>query len=157
MIRKMNKRDWLSVSEIYNQGIESGKSTFNTTYPSYDEWDSSHHKECRLVYEENGTVYGWVAVSPTSVREAYRGVVEVSVYVDEKQRCKGIGTKLLNALKDEARKSGFWSLFTIIFATNEASLALHRKCGFREIGYRERIAQDKFGVWQNTVNMEYRL
>ncbi len=95
MIREMTKNDWDRVSDIYMQGILTGKSTFNTECPSFKEWDSGHIKECRYVYEEDGEVVGWIAISPSSSRCAYRGCVEMSVYVDENHRGKGIGTKLI--------------------------------------------------------------
>lgn len=157
MIREMQKEDWDRVSAIYTQGIESGISTFNTECPGFSEWDAAHCRECRFVYEEENTVAGWVAVSPTSSRDCYRGVVEVSLYVDRNFRGRGIGTQLMRKTIEEAPKAGFWSLYTAILSVNKASIALHKKCGFREIGYRERIAKDRFGRWQNTTIMELRL
>ena len=157
MIREMTKTDWERVSEIYKQGLLDGKSTFNTECPSFEEWDKGHIKECRYVYEEEGKVTGWIAISPTSSRSAYRGCVEMSVYVDENYRGKGIGTKLIKKLIEEATNAGYWSIYSAIFSINEASIKVHRKCGFREIGYRERNAKDRFGNWQNTTLMEYRV
>ncbi|MGN0711477.1 MAG: GNAT family N-acetyltransferase, partial [Anaerovoracaceae bacterium] len=157
MIRKMQNSDWDRVAEIYTQGIEDGISTFNTQCPSFEQWDEEHIKECRYVYEENGTVAGWIAISPVSGRCAYKGCVEVSIYIDIAYRGKGIGTKLLEKLKTEAQNAGFWSIYSAIISVNFASIALHKKCGFREIGYRERIAKDRFGNWQNTTMMELRL
>ena len=58
---------------------------------------------------------------------------------------------------EEAPKCGYWSLYSAIFSINAGSIALHKKCGFREIGYREKIAKDKFGIWQNTTLMELRM
>ena len=157
MIREMRKEDWERVSAIYTQGIESGGSTFNTECPGFAEWDASHCRECRFVFEEENTVAGWVAVSPTSSRECYRGVVEVSLYVDRNFRGRGIGTELMKKVIEEAPKVGFWSLYGAILSANKASIAMTKKCGFREIGYRERIAKDRFGQWQNTTMMELRL
>ncbi len=156
MIRPMEDRDWPRVAHIYTQGLESGRSTFNTACPTFAEWDAGHLKNCRLVAEENGQVVGWAALSPTSARPAYRGVVEVSIYVDAACQGRGVGSALLAALCEESEQAGYWCLYSAIFSINEASIALHKKCGFREIGYRERIARDKFGVWQNTTLMERR-
>jgi phosphinothricin acetyltransferase len=80
----------------------------------------------------------------------------MSVYVDRNYRGYGIGTALVNTIIREAEKDGYWSIYSAIFSINKASIALHKKCGFREIGYRERIAKDRFGKWQNTTLMEYR-
>ncbi len=156
-IREMIPEDWNRVFEIYKKGIDSGKATFTTTYPTWEEWDAVHHKNCRYVALCDGIVAGFVAVSPTTTREPYRGVVEVSVYVDENYRHRGVGTSLMQKLIDEAPGKGFWCLYASVFSTNENSLQLHTKCGFRTIGYRERIAQDKFGKWTNTIILEYRL
>lgn len=157
MIREMVKDDWTRVAQIYKQGLESGISTFNTECPSFEEWDTSHIKECRFVDEEDGKVVGWIAISPTSGRCVYRGCVEMSVYLDSAYHGKGIGANLVNKLLEEAKKAGFWSIYSAIISRNTASIALHKKCGFREIGYRERIAKDRFGNWQNTTLMEKRL
>ena len=157
MIREMTDSDRSRVREIYAQGIEKGTSTFSTECPDWEEWNAHHLPYCRFVYETDGNVVGWIAVSPTSYREPYRGVVELSVYVDDAYHGKGVGTALMNHLADESPKHGIWSLYSVVFSSNEASLALHRKCGFREIGYRERVAQDKFGVWNNTTLFEKRL
>ena len=156
MIREMRTEDWDRVKSIYKQGIQTGYSTFNTECPAYAEWDAAHLKTCRYVCETDGWVCGWVALSPTSARSAYRGVVEVSIYVDDAFRRQGIGTELLNRVSAESEKQGFWSLYSVIFSVNEASIRLHQKCGFRVIGYREKIAKDRFGSWQNTTVMEKR-
>ena len=81
----------------------------------------------------------------------------VSIYIDNKYQGSGIGTKLLKKLCNESEKRGYWCLYVAIFSINRPSIELHKKCGFREIGYRERIAKDRFGKWQNTVLMERRL
>lgn len=156
MIREMAENDWSRIAEIYSQGIESGIATFNTECPSFAQWDESHKKECRFVAEENGSVIGWIAVSPISGRCVYKGAVEMSVYIAHDYKEKGIGTQLVKTLLEEAPGAGFWSIYSAIISINKASIALHKKCGFREIGYRERIAKDRFGEWQNTTLMEYR-
>ena len=156
MIREMRDEDWETVAEIYKQGLEEGTSTFNTECPSFTEWNEGHVKNCRFVFEEEGKVVGWIALSPSSSRCAYKGCVEMSVYVDRNYRGHGIGTALVNTIIQEAEKDGYWSIYSAIFSINKASIALHKKCGFREIGYRERIAKDRFGKWQNTTLMEYR-
>lgn len=70
-------------------------------------------------------------------------------------RGKGIGKLLLTALVEESEKAGFWTLQAGIFPENTASIQLHKSCGFREIGYRERIGQLN-GVWRNNVILERR-
>lgn len=157
MIRAMKKSDWERVSEIYRQGLETGRSAFRTDCPSYDEWDGSHAKQCRLVYEEDGAVIGWTALTPSSSVCAYRGCAEMSVYLDPDFQGKGIGARLVGKLLEEARKAGYWTIYSSILSINSPSIALHKKCGFREIGYMERIARDRFGSWQDVTLMEYRM
>ncbi|MEE1077441.1 MAG: GNAT family N-acetyltransferase [Agathobacter sp.] len=157
MIREMTGNDWKRVAEIYSQGIEKGISTFNTKCPSFEEWDSGHVKSCRFVYVEGKKVVGWVALSPISSRCVYKGCVEMSIYIDNDYQGRGIGKKLIEKLLCEAKKQGYWSIYSAVISINEASVALHKKCGFREIGYRERIAKDRFGNWQNTTLFELRL
>ena len=156
MIREMRPQDWAETAEIYRQGIERGNATFTRECPSYEEWDRAHIKECRLVYEAEGHVAGFAAIAPTSSREPYRGVAEVSIYVDGAYQRRGIGEALLKKLCEESEKCGYWSLYSAVFSVNEASIALHKKCGFRVTGYREDIAKDIFGNWQSTTVMERR-
>ncbi len=156
VIRKMEKGDIKRVLEIYGQGIKSGRSTFNDKVPTVDMWDKGHHDFARFVACEDGEVIGWGAISPTSARECYKGVCEASVYIDEAHRGGGIGSALLNAVIEESEAHGVWTLFGSIFATNTASIKMSENNGFRVIGYRERIAKDIHGIWQNVVHMERR-
>lgn len=156
MIREMRASDWGDMMEIYKQSLEKGDVTFRTECPTYEEWDEGHIKECRFVYELDGKVIGYTMIAPTSGRDSYRGVVEVSIFVDQKHTQKGIGTALLLQLMEEAEKEGYWTLYSAIFSVNEGSIKLHKKCGFRVIGTREKIAKDKFGNWQSTTIMEWR-
>lgn len=156
-IRLMNEDDYESVKDIFMQAIKSKIVTFHTGAPSYEEWDQSHLKDCRYVaVDENNSVLGWIALSPTSSRYVYRGVLDISIYIDCAHRGKHIGTQLLGKVIYESEKLGIWTLQSGIFEINEASIALHKKCGFRIIGVRERVGQDMDGNWQNTVIMERR-
>lgn len=155
-IRNMLKTDWNVVAKIYQYGMDTNIATFQTDCPTFEEWDKSHLKECRYVITEDGTVAGWAALSPVSSRCAYAGVAEVSIYMDENYIRKGYGTKLLSYLIQQSEKYGYWMLQSGILQHNQASIALHNKCGFREVGYREKIAKDHSGVWRNTVLMEKR-
>lgn len=156
-VRPMKKDDWSEVVEIFYQGMQTDNATFNTSCPTYEEWDANHIKECRLVAEYDGEVAGWAALSPYSSRECYKGVATVSIYIDTNHRGKGVGKMLLNKLVEESENSGFWTIQSNIFQTNEASIRLHEKCGFRMVGFLERIAKDRFGMWRNTVIMEHRI
>jgi phosphinothricin acetyltransferase len=148
--------DYPAVRAIYLEGIATGLATFETDAPSWEKWDADHLKECRLAAkDENGEIVGWAALVPVSGRCVYAGVAEISIYVAEKARGKGVGKALLNELIRESEKAGLWTLQAGIFAENEASIRLHEKCGFRSVGKRERIGQ-LYGVWKDTVLLERR-
>jgi L-amino acid N-acyltransferase YncA len=152
----MRPVDWLRVAEIYAEGIATRNATFETEVPSWEEWDAAHLPEHRLVGELDGEVVGWAALSPTSKRPCYGGVAEDSVYVAEDARGQGVGTSALRALIEGAQSAGIWTIQTSIFPENEASIALHRQCGFRIVGIRVAIGQLD-GIWRDTVLMERRV
>jgi phosphinothricin acetyltransferase len=153
---EMTETHWPQVAEIFKQGIETREATFATEPPSsWGEWDAAHLKECRLVAVLCDQVVGWAALSPVSSRCYYRGVVEVSVYVRNGCRGAGIGTALLKALVWESEEAGIWTLQSLVFPENEVSIAVHRKCGFRELGVMERPGRmgDR---WRDVVILERR-
>jgi phosphinothricin acetyltransferase len=155
LIRNLTERDWPAVSTIYVEGIATRNATFETEAPAWEEWDESHLAGHRLVAEEGGKVVGWAALSPVSDRCCYAGVAENSVYVAEQARGRGVGERLLRALVQSAEQSGIWTIQSGIFPENEASVALHRRCGFRVVGVRERLGRLD-GVWRDVVLLERR-
>jgi L-amino acid N-acyltransferase YncA len=155
-VRPLVPDDWPAVAEIYGQGIAGRLATFETSVPSWKEWDAAHLREHRLVAELDSRVAGWAALTPYSRREVYRGVADLSVYVADWAQRRGAGRALLGALLENARTGGLWTLQAGVFPENEASLALHRAHGFRDVGVRERIGQLD-GVWRDVVLLELRL
>ena len=160
IIEQMRAADWDQVRAIYLEGIRTGHATFETDAPSWERWDEAHLPFARLVMREGvtregGKVFGWAALSPVSRRAVYRGVAEVTVYVAESARGHGIGRALLDALITESERNGIWTLQASIFPENTASVELHRRCGFREVGRRERIAMLN-GLWRDTLLFERR-
>jgi len=153
--RSMTTEDWPMVDGIYSQGIETGDATFQTESPTWSEWDTGHIAVCRIVAFVNEQVVGWSALSPVSERCAYNGVAEVSIYIDNTARGQKVGKRLLERLIAESEKENFWTLQSGIFPENKASIALHLACGFRTVGYRERVGKLN-GVWRDTVLMERR-
>ena len=155
MIRTLTEADWAVVAAIYEEGIRGRMATFETAVPSWEAWDAAHLGDHRLVSEEDGGVVGWAALAPTSSRPCYVGVAEVSVYVAERARGRGVGRALLGRLIDESGAAGIWTLQAGVFPENRASLALHRACGFRTVGIRERIGKLD-GAWRDVELLERR-
>ncbi|WP_186578263.1 GNAT family N-acetyltransferase [Aquibacillus kalidii] len=155
VIDKMYTEDWDEVRGIYLDGIATGNATFQKEAPTWEQWDNAHVPECRLVARIAGQVVGWAALSPVSSRCVYSGVGEVSVYVSQWRSGKGIGSLLLNSLIKISEQNDFWTLQSGVFPENKGSLQLHKKCGFREVGRRERIGKMD-GKWRDTILLERR-
>jgi phosphinothricin acetyltransferase len=153
-LRELRPEDWPAVRAIYEEGIRGGDATFETETPSWEKWDEAH-SELRLVAERDGPVVGWAALSPVSSRCCYDGVGEVSVYVAEEARCGGLGRALLDELVKRSEQGGYWTLTAGVFPENEASIRLHKACGFREVGVRERLGE-LHGVWRDVLLLERR-
>jgi L-amino acid N-acyltransferase YncA len=154
-IRGLREADWPAVRSIYEQGIAGRNATFETKAPDWEAWDRSQLDRHRFVAVEDGQVLGWVAVHPVSPRPCYSGVVEHSVYVDAAAQGKGVARALLEALIEDTERAGIWTIQSGIFPENEASLALHVKCGFRVVGTQERLGQLD-GLWRDVVVIERR-
>ena len=155
VIDQMRASDWEQVRAIYLEGIRTGHATFETEAPSWEQWNDAHLPVARVVMRDGERVLAWGALSPVSKRQVYRGVAELTVYVAESARGQGIGRALLEALIIESERNGIWTLQASIFPENTASVELHRRCGFREVGRRERIAMLN-GVWRDTLLFERR-
>jgi phosphinothricin acetyltransferase len=153
-VRELRSDDWPAVRAIYEDGIRGGDATFETEPPSWENWDAAH-PELRLVAERDGEVVGWAALSPSSARHCYRGVGDVSVYVAADARGAGLGRMLLERLVELSEQADYWTLTAGVFPENEASLRLHRACGFREVGTRERLGESG-GIWRDVVLLERR-
>ncbi|MDB5122001.1 MAG: ywnH [Mucilaginibacter sp.] len=154
-IEPLTEKHWPEVAAIYKSGVATGNASFSLAEPDWNGWDKAHVKNCRLVATENGTVLGWVALTAITDQCVFAGVAEVSVYVAENARGKGIGKQLLKTVIDESEKNNFWTLEARIFPENLASVKIHEENGFRIIGSRERIGQLN-GVWRDTLLLERR-
>jgi L-amino acid N-acyltransferase YncA len=160
-VRALQPTDWPSVEAIYREGIATGHATFEPEPPTWSAFDTGKHPALRLIAEDEGRVLGWAAASPVSSRPVYAGVVEHSLYVSANSRGTGTGTLLLQALLNAAGRAGIWTMQSSIFPENTASLALHRRAGFRDVGTRERIALMTYGplsgTWRDTILVEHRI
>lgn len=159
-IRPMTVEDWPEVERIFAEGIAAGNATFESTIPTWEQFDSGKVSAPRLVAVDDDLVVGWVAASPVSSRAVYRGVVEHSVYVAADAQGRGVGRALLEAFVEAAEAAGFWTIQASIFPENVESLALHERVGFRVVGRRERIARSSVGPWagqwRDTILIERR-
>jgi L-amino acid N-acyltransferase YncA len=154
-LRELRREDWPAVKAIFEQGIAGGDATFETEAPSWEEWDRAHLKGHRLVALQDGEVVGWAALAPFSGRCVYQGVTEDSVYVADAAQGRGVGRALLEELIAWAERDGIWTIQAGIFPENQASIELHRRCGFRVLGVHERLGKHH-GVWRDVVHMERR-
>jgi L-amino acid N-acyltransferase YncA len=153
----MMAADWPLVARIYQAGIDAGDATFEHIVPAWETWSQARIAEPRLVArDDSDVVLGWAALSPTSTRPVYRGVAEVSVYVAPEATRRGIGRALLQALIEQSERAGFWTLTAGIFPENEASIALHTRCGFKLVGVRRSIGQMPDGRWRDVALYERR-
>jgi len=154
-IRGARPDDWPRIASINAAGIATRNATFETEVPSYEDWDASHLADHRFVAVDGDRVVGWVALTGYSDRCCYQGVADLSVYVDPAAQGRGVGRALLEHVVASADAAGIWTLQAGVFPENEASLALHRRCGFRVVGTRERIGELD-GVWRDVVLLERR-
>ncbi len=155
LIDTLKPGDWEEVRAIYLEGIATKNATFETEAPPWEKWDSSHLGDARLVARGGGAVLGWAALSPVSSRCVYAGVAEVSIYVGARYAGRGIGRALLEALVALSERKGIWTLQAGVFPENAASVTLHKRCGFREVGRRERLGKMD-GVWRDVLLLERR-
>ncbi|WP_158974949.1 GNAT family N-acetyltransferase [Cellulophaga sp. L1A9] len=139
------------VAKIYQEGISTGMATFETTVPSWRNWEKAHLNIGRIAIIDAEKMLGWASLAPVSNRYVYRGVAEVSVYVAENARGNGVGKKLLLELIKISEAHTIWTLQAGIMTTNIPSIQLHTSCGFRIIGYRENIGKLKETWLDNTL------
>lgn len=154
-IRAMRSDDWPLVRDIYSEGIATGNATFETEVPEWVKWDQVHRQDCRLVAENSEQIIGWAALSPVSSRRVYSGVAEVSLYVASAEQGRGVGKVLLQSLIEQSESCGIWTLQAGIFPENVSSVALHKSCGFREVGRRQKLGQ-RSGIWRDVLLLERR-
>ncbi|KOX08106.1 N-acetyltransferase family protein [Micromonospora profundi] len=155
-VRPMAAADAGPVLAIYQAGLDAGNASFEVTAPTWAAFDTTRLAAHRFVaVDRAGTVLGWIAVSPTSTRAVYAGVVEHSVYVDPTAQGQGIARLLLDTLVASTEAAGIWTIQSGIFPENVASLRLHERAGFRVVGVRERVGRHH-DRWRDVVLLERR-
>jgi phosphinothricin acetyltransferase len=152
--RLATSRDAATIARIYNQGIEDRVATFETRLRREEDiraWFDGVHPV--VVVEQDDQVVGFGATSSYRNRDCYAGIAEVSVYVARSARKSGVGRVALQALLQEAEKSGFWKLVSRVFIDNQASRRLIASVGFREVGIYEKHGKLD-GVWRDVLIVE---
>ena len=157
-IEPMTDADSSAVIRIYAEGIATGNASLERAAPDWAHFDRSHRDDCRFVARDEATdaVLGWTALGNYSPRAVYRGVAWESVYVAAEARGLGIGRALLEALIPASEAVGVWTLLAGVLADNAASLALHERVGFRQVGVQRGMGQDAAGRWRDVVLLERR-
>jgi L-amino acid N-acyltransferase YncA len=143
-----------AIARIYNQGIDDRVATFETRPRSVGDviaWFNGVHPT--VVVEDGAEVVAFASTSTYRPRECYAGIAEFSVYVAREARGRGAGRLAMEALIAASEQAGFWKLVSRVFPDNEASLALLRGLGFREVGIYEKHGKLD-GVWKDVVIVE---
>lgn len=161
IIRPMTVDDAARVIDIYGRALMSGHATFQSEPGTWESWDEGHLAEGRLVAcDGNGQVVGWAGLSGVSNRCVYRGIAEISVYVDPDCHGQGIGKTLLSELITASEENGIWSLEAGIFPENEASLVVHHALGFETVGRKRGLGRMSYGPmagqWRDVMLLQRR-
>src|SRR5215470_5168978 len=152
--RNATRSDAAAIAEIYNQGIEDRVATFETrlrTGTEVEAWFDNVHPV--IVVELGKRIVAFASTSTYRPRECYRGIAEVSLYVDRSFRRQGAGSVGMRAIIDAAEKAGFWKLLSRVFLENQASRGMIARAGFREVGIYEKHGQLD-GVWRDVLIVE---
>lgn len=157
-IRHATEADLERISEIYNHYIVDSHVSFDTeAWPEERRrqwWE--HYQRSVLVAEQDGAVVGTAYAGPYRHKAAYASSVETTVVLDPAATGTGLGTALLGALIELLREQGVHRAYAIIALPNEASVAVHHKLGYREIGTLDEVGF-KVGRYWSTLMMELRL
>jgi phosphinothricin acetyltransferase len=155
--RRARSDDAAAITRIYNQGIEDRVATFQTVPRTLADVERLLAERAEryptVVVERDGEVVAWASAGTYHSTPWYQRIAEHSVYVDRDHRGTGVGRMALQALCDQAEQHGFVKLVSRIFPENEASRALHRAVGFREVGVYRRHGK-LAGEWRDCVIVE---
>lgn len=158
-IRNARPEDAEAIQRIYAHHVENGKASFEEVAPSVDEIAARRQKVIDtgapyIVAEWEGQVHGFAYAGSFRLRSAYRHTVEDSIYVDPAATGKGIGSALLSDLIERCTQLGYRQMVAVIGgADNVASINLHKRQGFEEVGHLKSTGF-KFGGWVDTIIMQ---
>ena len=148
LIRDAVAEDLQIITEIYNDAVVNTVATFDTSPKTLEEqrkWFEGHgEKHPVLVAVIDGAVVGWGSLSSWSERCAYEDSAEMSAYVKDEFRGRGVGSRLAAALLDEGRKRGLHTVIARIESSNAPSIHILESCGFDTVGTMRQVGR-KFG------------
>ena len=153
-IRLAKPSDAAALLAIYAPYVENTAITFEYEVPTIEDFTNRIAKTLEkypyLVAEEDGVVLGYAYASTYYARAAYDWAVELSVYVSQDARGKGVGSKLYDVIEEMLEQMGYIHFLACISLPNEASLALHRKRGYQQVAHFPKIGY-KFNRWHDIV------
>ena len=156
-IRPAKSSDAKAIQSIYAPYVEKTAITFEYEVPSVQEFENRINKTLEnypyLVAEENGQVLGYAYASTYYARTAYNWTTELSIYLHEDARGRGLGSQLYDALEEELKKRGFLRFLACIAVPNEASIAMHEKRGYVQVAHFPKVGY-KFDQWHDIVWMQ---
>lgn len=162
LIRKPTRQDIPALLEIYNYEVEHGVATLDIskkTLSDWEKWFDNHNvlNHPLIVCENEGEIAGYATLSSYRVKEAYKGTVELSVYVSPCHRKMGVGTKLMEEiLRLAVEDASTHTVVSVITSGNAASRRLHEKFGFEFCGRIKDVAI-KFGKFLDIENYSLRV
>ncbi|WP_127584374.1 GNAT family N-acetyltransferase [Paenibacillus koleovorans] len=152
VIRYATEEDLPALLDIYNYAVIHLPATFDLEPQTLEQrvvWFRQFGERYPLLAAEcDGTVVGYCGLTSFRAKPAYDRTAELSVYIDERYHGKGIATRLLQAIIDEARQRQFHVIVACITGGNEASVKLHEKFGFEFAGTFKKVGY-KFDAWQD--------
>lgn len=153
-IRKAETRDAATLAAIYAPYVEHTAYSYEYEAPDAAEFarrlESLSVQFPYLVWEEDGRILGYAYASQTFARKAYGFLADLSVYVSDTARGKGIGRQLYVTLEEILRRQGYCRLYAVVTSANEGSCRFHEALGYRKLTVFQKSGQ-KFGKWYSTV------
>jgi len=161
LLRDSTEHDCVSLQRIYSHHVLYGTASFEVTPPTVEEMHQRRRAVVDqglpyIVAERNGEVVGYAYVTMYRARPAYRFTVENSVYVQEGLAGEGIGSKLLLELIRRCELAGFRQMIAVIGDSSPASVALHLRHGFDQVGLFRSVGF-KAGAWRDTAMLQREL
>jgi L-amino acid N-acyltransferase len=158
-VRPAARDDLPAIHEIYNEAVLNTTASYDYEPRTMEHrvgWFEAHEHQRLPIFvaiDDRGSVAGWSSLSRYHDRKGYQFTVENSVYVGAAQRGRGVGQALLPPLIESAQALGVRAIIAAIDAENEASLRLHTRFGFVQVGHFKQVGF-KFGRWLDVIYME---